>query len=95
MLSVVCAALLARAQPAAPRGPSSSAAAQPGSAQPASLRVGDFTFVPAGYHEIPIGPLPWPGLVPLDGSPARWRTSCTPRFTGTHILDFQTKLILN
>lgn len=100
-LFAVFAALLAHVQPAVPPGPFGRAARRPGSAQPVSLQgvcppqVWGFLLVLVGFHEVPVGPFPWPVLVPLDGSPALWRTSCTPWFVLIHILDFKTKLSLS
>lgn len=72
----------------------------PGSVQPGSLQgipsnqVQGFAFVPVEFHEVPSGPFPSPGLVPLDGSPALWHASCTPWYI-MHMLDFNPKLSLN
>lgn len=51
--------------------------------------------MPVGFHKVPVGPFPCPVLVPLDGSPALWHTSCVPWFAVIHILDLKTKLSLS
>lgn len=54
-----------------------------------------FAFVRVGFHEVRVGLFPWAVLVPLDGNPVLWYTSCTPWFVVIQILDFKPKFSLN